>query len=223
MSSQPAKLAKQPSAVTPTQGFFWDSEFIFSVTSLDDDQLRQRCTNFFTKLKNCKLWREYITKDANQKKLAYMFDQKKFNNVYHILDEVLDFAMNPSAVKDRGETETLTPETLHKNPYFVALRKLIAQEFNGYFEETVDALLPVSPAEEALMIERYIEKYLYDPNCGNTNRTLILKWIKQNMPHCVVTTGEKQTVVDLGLGKKKELLELRNYLDTVRGPSATDS
>ena len=204
------------------EGFLWDSEYIFSVTNLDDDRLRERCAVFFQLLRDCKYWREYFSKDSTEKRILGLFEQKKFNNLYHILDEVLGLAMSPAAIKDRGDT-AVSKESLPKNTYFIALKKHINEAFAGLFDRCVDTALENDSATEKLTLVRSVERYLYDPAFGNANRSLALDWIQKHMPTSIVSTAQDEVYVDLTLEQDKRIRELRQYLDSLKASANTDA
>ena len=127
-----------------------------------------------------------------------MFGEKTFNNIYHILDDLLALYIPAEVIK------TQKKEVL-KNPSFIKIRKFVSECFAVLCDECVDRAPPMTEAEEKAMIVRVIEKNLFCPSFGNAQRQLVLEFVKENSPQCVLANKDKKTYVDFMKASKKEL------------------
>ena len=127
------------------------------------------------------------------------FRDKKYNNVYDLLDGILMIYLDSDTLKNR-KAEVV------KSSEFQKVKKYVEEAFAGAFDECLDAKqLNAAVYTDPATLVRTIEKHLYSPS-PVLDRSKVLDFTKTYMPQAIVSSQEESLVyVDYSLCDSQQL------------------
>jgi len=112
--------------------FYWESYLVMNTICLDNEEIRSRTSKLFEQIQEIPDINQRIGKDFIDK-VQKKFEDKKFNNIYHILDELLE-----RLIAKNNALGTLTSDEIVASNEFQILKAKVIELFGDLCIETIE-------------------------------------------------------------------------------------
>lgn len=176
------KTLKTFNQIEYEERFFWDKLIIMETIDLNNKELRQRTQLLLTAISE----EEFFTSKMTPKQIsdiAIKFEAKKFNNIYQILDDILELMFKMPKIKNHTIFDFLPMESFLMEENFQIFKERILEIFEGICTETIsnNGGHPEFEGND-YFVYMEIESLIYSFSLSREKRRKIFDFIQENYP-----------------------------------------
>lgn len=196
--------------------FFWDRVILMDTIDLNDENLRNKTKSFLDMV----AVDAFFTSNMTEKQIFDIqnnFDEKKFNNVYQIFDEILELLFKIPKIKNHTIFDFFPLRSFVLEENFKIFKEKILDIFfeictltvgKGKFESEFDG------SDELVYME--IEACLYSTTISNSKRLKIFKFIQDKYSDCIEKEKDKLFCFEPRMLDINAAIELLGFIKNIK-------